>query len=732
MKAKWVFLFGLLILLAPMMAMGEEQPPYLNAALTPEQRTEDLLERMTLREKVGQLVQIDLLQMGRGQNEALMEKVIVDYGVGSILSGGAGSPIDSSPEGWANMANTIRDWSQKTRLRIPILYGVDAVHGHNAVIGAVIYPFNLALAASFNKELAREYASETADAIAATGIDWTFAPVLDVARDPRWGRTHETFGEDPYTVSEMGRSLILGFQGSGKIIACGKHYLGYSGTNNGHDRNPADFSERTLREIHLPPYQAAVEAGLQSIMIDSGEVNGKPVHASHYLMTDILRGELGFKGITISDYEDVRRLWTRHQVAASLPDALALSYNAGLDMNMEASDLEVVDMMESLVDDGRIPISRIDDAVRHILWVKFRLGLFERKPVDPKAAQTTINTPESRKLARTLATQSLVLLRNPGQILPLAKNVSSILVLGPSVDSLSRLCGGWTVEWQGAREKDLTGQTVLAAIRDKISPETKLTYLSDYSDPEKLKQAAEEATVVVAVVGEPPYAEYMGDSPDLALSADQQKMLHALAEIGTPTVVVAVAGRPLIIADDQLNLAALIWAFLPGNEGGPAIADVLFGDANPSGRLPITFPARLGQLPIPYTVKRTVNYDPLFPFGYGLSYTHFAYSEIQAPTNVKVGEPVRVSVKVKNVGPRAGDEVIMLYVRDEVASVTQPLRRLQGFSRVSLAPGEEKIVTFQLTPAQLCILDTKMRWVEEPGKFGISIGGIGTTVTVTE
>lgn len=732
MKARWFLMAGLLLLLVPAIAFGEDKPAYLDPTLSPEVRTEDLLSRMTLREKLGQMVQIDLGQIGKGFNEVLLERAIVEYGVGSILSGGSGSPMINTPEGWAKMANEIQRLTSETRLKIPVIYGVDAVHGHNAVPGATIYPHNLGIAATFNQELAQAYAAETAEEVAATGLHWTFAPVLDVARDPRWGRTHETLGEDPYTVAEMGKSLIIGFQSSGKIIACGKHYLGYSAPNNGMDRNPADFSERTLREIHLPPYQAAIQAGLCSIMVNSGEVNGEPAHASKYLLTDVLRGELGFTGLTVSDYEDIRKLWSIHKVAPTRNDALALAHNAGVDMSMEAGRPEIVDLMESLVEEDKLPVSRVDEAVRRILMVKFRLGLFERQPADPAVAKRVIGNEQSRRLARQLASQSLVLLRNPDKLLPLSKQIPSILVVGPAANGLSRLCGGWTIGWQGARDQQLTGRTVLEAVKGKVSPETKVTYIEDFTDEDQLKEGLDEAAVVLAVVGEKPYAEWYGDSQDLALSYDQQRLLKTIADSGKPTVIVAAAGRPLIIDEQQMNMAALLWAFLPGTEGGEAIADVIFGDVNPSGRLPITFPARIGQLPMPYTVKRTVPYEPLFPFGYGLSYTQFKYSAIQAPERVKVGENITITVKIKNIGKRAGDEVVMLFVRREYASVTTPLRSLQGFARVSLAPGEEKTVKFQLTPAQISILNPRMKWVEEPGDVGISIGGIGTTVTITE
>ena len=732
---RWVSIIFAALLIISMTAWGAESPLYLNPEATPEERTEDLLSRMTLREKVGQVTQIEIHRLMDGfwnkgpLDEGWLETVIIDYGVGSILSGGDGSPVNNSPKEWAEMTNMIQEWSMKSRLKIPILYGIDAVHGHNNVIGATIYPYNLGLAAAFNEELTREYAALTAEEIAATGIQWTFAPVLDVAVDPRWGRTHETFGEDPYLVSILGQRQIEGFQRSGKIIACAKHFTGYSAPKNGMDRQPAEISERDLREIHLPPYRAAFDAGVGSIMINSGAVNGVPAHASKWLLTDILRKEMGFKGLAVSDWEDVGKLVNVHRAVSNMDEALTTAYNAGMDLNMVPMDLNVVDSLEKLVKDGRIPVERIDDAVRNILREKFRLGLFEQRVVDPKEASKLIGSKQSKELARTLARQTMTLLRNEKKTLPLSKKVKSLLIAGPSADSLSRLCGGWTIHWQGAQEHELSGETVLEAIQKKV-PKAKVTYINDARNSKKLVKEAKGADAVVVVVGEKPYAEQHGDNSSLRLSQSEERIITVLQKANIPYVLVVAAGRPLILPGDEKAAPAILWAYLPGTEGGPAIADVLFGDYNPSGRLPITFPRNTKQFPVAYYYREAKDANPIYPFGYGLSYTKFSYSNLEVPKQIQRGQTAQISVKVKNTGAVAGEHVVLLFLKDEKGTVTPLNETLQGFTRVSLKPGEEKSVSFKLTAEQRYLLDKNLKPVEEPGDFTIKVGNLTKVMNV--
>ncbi|NLG84819.1 MAG: beta-glucosidase [Firmicutes bacterium] len=738
MKRK-VLLIVVALFCASLVAICEERPVYLDANASPEARAEDLLARMTLEEKVGQVTQIEIHRLQKGfwgggeLDPDWLQKVLVDYAVGSILSGGDGVPAKNAPAGWAKMTNTIQEWAQKTRLKIPVLYGIDAVHGHNGVVGAAIYPHNLGMAATFDPAGVEEYGRLTADEVRATGIHWTFAPVLDVARDPRWGRTVETFGEDPYLVGVMGASVIRGFQSTGKVMACGKHFLGYSAAENGLDRNPADFSERALREIHLPPYRAAMEAGLGSIMVNSGEVNGVPAHASRWLLTEVLRNELGFTGLAVSDWEDVAKLASYHRVAGTLDEAIARAYNAGLDMNMVPMDLAAADRLANLVRKGIVPEARLDEAVKRVLVAKFKLGLFEDPFADPARAEKLIGSPESRDLARRLARESLVLLKNENEVLPISpKKIKSVLVVGQVAESLSYLCGPWTVHWRGARDEEIVGQSILGALKARLPAGIRLAYLPRVTNKAEAERAARGVDLVIAVLGEKPDAEGNADSQELRLPPDQEEMVRLMAETGRPLAVVVVAGRPLVMPWLDTRVSALLWAFYPGNEGGTAIAEVLLGMYNPSGRLPIGFPKSVGQLPQVYNCRRTARYDPLFPFGHGLSYTKFAYSELKVPERVRLGMPVTVSVKVKNAGPVAGDEVVLLFLRDEVASVTQPAKSLRAFTRIHLAPGEERAVNFTLSPEDLSILDEDLKPVQEPGWFTIFLGGLEARFFVAE
>lgn len=730
---KKVFLLLMLVALAvSCTVLGEDQPLYLNAKATPEQRTEDLLARMTLREKLGQVTQIEIHRLMKGfwgkgpLDDSWMKKVIVEYGAGSIISGGDGAPVPNNPEMWAKMTNTLQEWSLKTRLKIPILYGVDAVHGHNNVIGATVYPYNLGLAATFNPEIAQKYAALTAEEVAATGIHWTFAPVLDVGVDPRWGRVCETLGEDPYLVSVMGRSQIIGFEQAGKIIACAKHFTGYSAPDDGHDRHPATISERDLREIHFPPYRAAIKAGVGSVMINSGAVNGTPAHASKWLLTDILRREMGFMGLIVSDWEDVDKLFKYHRYASSREDALTKAYNAGLDLNMVPMDVTVVDQLEKLVKDGKIPMRRIDEAVRNNLMVKFKLGLFEKRMVNPADVKRLIGSVQSKNLARKIAQQSMTLLRNDKNILPITKKVKSILVSGYSANSVSRLCGGWTIHWMGANDDEVQGQTVLEAIKAKVGKSTKVNFIENASNQGAFVKAAKAANVTIVVVGEDPYAEMNGDSPTLRLSRAEERIIETLNKAKLPYVLVVAAGRPIILPGEDKAATAILWAFLPGTEGGPAIADVLFGDYNPSGRLPISFPRNTKQIPAMYYRLRA-NDRPMFSFGDGLSYTSFACTALKIPKTVRVGDAVKVTVKVKNTGKVAGDRNVLLFAKRAKAA-----KQLVGFTRLSLKPGEEKEATIEVGPEQLSYWNTKMQFVEEPGEIILETDGRSGTLNIVK
>ncbi len=698
------------------------------------EKVEALLTQMTLEEKVGQVSQIakDVLEQGRGRfDENNMKRVIVEYAIGSILSGGGGYPAPNSPQEWAKMTNTFQKYTEQTRLQIPLMYGVDAVHGHTTVKGAVVFPYDINIAASFNPELAEKSAELTSDTLAATGIQWNFAPVLDIARNPKWGRTYETFGEDPYLASIMGARMIQGYQKSGKVAACAKHFVGYGAAESGLDRQPADISERTFREVLFPPFKAAVDAGVRTFMINSGEVNGVPAHASKWLLTDILRKEFGFNGFVISDWEDPKKIFAYHKAAPDLKQAIARTFNAGLDMSMIPMTLEEIELLKEAVNEGLVPMERLDDAVRNILYVKYELGLFENRYVDDTQAEAAFTKPEQTEIARMLARQSITLLKNASNTLPISKVVKRILVAGSGADSKSDLCGGWTIDWQGAKEEDLIlGHTMLAAIKEKIGATAQVDFLPEQAGRDQLVEAGNAADVILAVVGEKAYAETPGDRQDLSLTPEQNAMLDALQSTGKPVALVVVSGRPLLIDAAVQTAKAALYAYLPGTEGGAAIADVLFGDYNPAGRLPFSIPKHLGQLPLRYNDRINATYEPLFRFGYGLSYTKFKYANLQAPKTVKQGEPLTVSVDVTNAGNVAGDDVVLAYYTNKYASVTPRRQQLCGFQRVSLQPGETKTVTFTVTPEQLIVYGETLQPVEELRPILLQIGQLNAKLDI--
>ncbi|RSK27681.1 beta-glucosidase [Bacillus sp. HMF5848] len=696
---------------------------------------DQLISDMTIEEKVGQLAQIDIHFLMKntwskgGLDKNKLKTVIVDYGVGSILSGGGGSPDINSPKEWAEMVNEVQKMTEQTRLNIPVLYGVDAVHGHNNVKGAVIYPHNLAVASTFNVQLAEKEAALTSEELAATGINWNFAPVLDVARDPRWGRTYETFGEDPYLVSMMGKHMINGIEASGKVAATAKHFIAYSGTNNGQDRQPADISERTLREIYLPPFEAAFNAGVDTVMVNSAEVNGVPVHASKGLLTDLLRDELHFNGVILSDWEDVHKLTDYHQVSRNYKQANALAFEAGIDMSMIPMTLEDIDLLIELVTEGAISEERLDESVQRILTLKKELGLFDERYVIADEAADVFKRQETFETARELARQSIILLKND-DILPLPKDVKSILVVGPTANSISRLAGGWTIGWQGAEEHDLTtGSTVLDEIKKKVSPQTNISILTGEEERDEIMAVAKDVDVVIAVVGEKPYAEFEGNTTSLALPDGQSELLATLQSVNENVVMVTVSGRPLAIEQEASMVKGVLWTFLPGTEGGMAIADVLFGDYNPSGKLPITIPKHEGQLPTYYNDRVTATYEPLFSFGDGLSYTTFSYKDLKVSDLMNNDKTLKVSIIVKNTGAVAGDEVVLVYAQDFYQGVTPRHKQLTAFERVSLQPNEEKEVQFEIPFNQLKKYDQELQRTL-PNQLFIKIDHLREEVTL--
>lgn len=597
-------------LVAAFAGVALAQPAYqfLQADSPAERQAEAMLKQMTLAEKVGQMTQVDMAALTNKED-------ITRLALGSMLSGGGSDPKDITAKGWADMVDDYQAYALKSRLKIPLIYGIDAVHGHNNVNGAVIFPHCIGLGATRNPGLVERAARVTAEEIAGTGIQWSFAPGVIVARDERWGRTYESFSEDPALVGELGAAYIRGLQSPRlsnptATLACAKHFLGDGGTLGGKDQGDTVCDEATLRRLFLPPYQAAVRAGAGSIMISYNSWNGQKLHGHKQLMTDVLKGELGFRGFLVSDWAAI------DQLPGDFKSDIETSINAGLDMVMIPNGpgtpnnyVEFIELLQALVKEGRVPEARVDDAVRRILRVKYDMNLAARPKAD-RALTARVGSPAHRAVARECVRESLVLLKNERNALPLAKTLKRLHVAGAAADDIGIQCGGWTIEWQGKAGKVVEGgTTILAALRKAVGADTKVTFSAD-------GQGATGADAVVVVVGEEPYAEMKGDRADLALPAADLEVLKQAKAAGVPVVLVVLSGRPMILGAALDQCDALVAAWLPGTEGD-GVADVLLGSTLPKGKLPMSWPRSMQQVPINLG---DANYDPLFPYGFGLSY----------------------------------------------------------------------------------------------------------------
>jgi beta-glucosidase len=597
--------------LASYSAVGQT-PLYLDPTAPVDQRVEDLLGRMTLDEKIGQMMQVDHPAVLYHPSE------ITSYFMGSVLSGGGSDIGDNTTATWAALHDTLQSYALKTRLGIPIIYGIDAVHGNNNIYGATIFPHNIGLGCTRDSALVYEAARVTAEEVAATGIEWTFAPCVAVPRNERWGRTYEGFGETPELASMMGAAAVRGFQGdslnaSGSIVACAKHYVGDGGTTGGANAGNMQVNEAVLREIHLPGYQAAVEAETGSIMVSFSRWNDTLMSAERYLLTDVLKGELAFKGFLVSDWGAIDAL------GSDYTNDVALSVNAGIDMVMlPYRYVDFWNAMHTLVGNGTIPMTRVDDAVRRILIVKFRKGVFEHPFSDP-GLQAAVGSAAHREVARECVRKSIVLLQNSGGILPLVKIGRKILVAGSHASNIGYQCGGWTISWQGSGGPITPGTTILEGMQ-AVAPADEFVFsqTGDFGNTS--------ADYSVVVVGELPYAEGSGDRSDLSLNPSDVTLIQKMKGYGHPVVVVLISGRPLIITGILGSADAIVAAWLPGTEG-EGIADVLFGDSKPTGVLSHSWPRTMSQIPI--NVGDPV-YDPLYPYGYGLSYTDDGVASLDA------------------------------------------------------------------------------------------------------
>ncbi len=714
---------------------------YLNAALPAERRVELLLAHMTLDEKLGQMCQyVGETSSPTAENAdevvgyalALADKVeLIKSGkVGSFLK--VPGPLE---------ANFLQEVAASTRLGIPLLIATDAIHGHGMDLPeATIFPSPISFASAFDPELARRIAACTAREMRATGFHWSFSPNVDVVRDPRWGRTGETFGEDPLLVAELGAAMIEGYQGedfSGEheVLACAKHLVAGGIPNNGLNGAPAELSERTLHELYYPPFQRAVEAGVFTLMPSHNEVNGVPCHADADLLTRRLRREWGFRGFVISDWLDVERLRSVHHIAETRADADRLAVLAGIDMHMHGG--EFFESVRAQVVEGKIPEARIDAAVRPILLAKFRLGLFEQRYSDPEIIGRTVCSEEHRALALEAARKSIVLLKNDG-LLPL-QGVRRLLLTGPDAADQSVL-GDW------ARfQPEHNVVSIEAGLRAEAPEGFEIQHVATgpieaISDAqiEAAVAAAADSDVVVLAIGENSLRfnpqRTSGENVDrvsLEPPGRQLELMRALAESGKPLVVVLINGAPIASEWMVEHASALVEAWEPGMMGGRAIAEVVFGKVNPSGRLPMTVPRSVGHLGASYDHRPSAHHrgrlrfsesDPLFRFGHGLSYSHFEYANLRCPGTLAPGQELAVEVDVHNAGERAGDEIVLLFLRDLVASVTRPVRQLVGFQRLSLQPGETRSVQFVLPPSALSLLDRGLKRITEPGEFRIFVG----------
>ena len=758
-----------LLLLTMLMLVGLDataQRPAIARDAALEKKVEKTLAKMTLDEKIGQMLELNLDIMGRRApggdwqlNEAVLDTLLSKWKVGSILNA-PGHAL--TVEQWQRWIGIIQDKSMKY-LGIPDIYGLDQNHGVTYTQAGTLFPQPINLAASFNTELARTGAEICAYESRASNCPWVYNPVTDLGRDPRWSRIWESFGEDPIVNARMAEAEILGYQGNdpnhlGKynVAACIKHYFAYGAPFTGKDRTPAYVSPQMLREKYFEPFKAAIQAGALTLMVNSGSINGMPVHASYEYLTKWLKEDLQWDGMIVTDWADINNLYQRERVAKDKKDAIRIAINAGIDMSMDPYSVDFCILLKQLVEEGAVKMSRIDDAVRRILRVKYRLNLFDQPNTGGKGYEK-FGSAEHAEKALHAAEEGEVLLKNEGGVLPLAKG-KKILLTGPNANQMRCLNGGWSYTWQGSNIEDMAQKynTLYEAFCNKFGKENIIleqgvTYNErgqywQENTPEiaKAVSAAANADIIVACIGENSYCETPGNLTDLWLSENQRTLVKELAKTGKPVVLVLNEGRPRLITDIEPLCKAVVHIFLPGNYGADALVNLLSGDANFSAKMPYTYPREINSLAnYDYKVSEEVgtmagayNYDAkvslLWPFGYGLSYTTFEYSNLRVdkPT-FAAGDVLNVSVDVKNTGSRAGKEAVLLYSSDVVASLTPDNRRLRQFKKVELQPGQMKTVSFSLPAKELAFVGADGRWTLEEGDFILRAGGLQQTIKCT-
>lgn len=729
------------------------------------------LKKMTLEEKIGQMCEITIdvvtdfekSRDGFTLSEAMLDTVIGKYKVGSLLN--VPLSVAQKKEVWAKAIRQIQEKSIK-EIGIPCIYGVDEIHGTTYTLDGTLFPQGVNMGATFNRALVRRGAEISAYETKASCVPWTYAPVVDLGRDPRWPRMWENYGEDAYLNTVMGVEAVLGFQGSDpnhigryNVAACVKHYMGYGVPVSGKDRTPSAIPRSELREKHFAPYLAAIRAGALSVMVNSAVDNGMPFHANKELLTDWLKRDLNWDGLIVTDWADINNLCTRDHIAATKKEAIKIAINAGIDMSMVPYETSFCTYLKELVEEGEVPMSRIDDAVARVLRLKYRLGLFDN-PYWYIAEYDKFGSPEHADGALCAAEESEVLLKNDGNLLPL-KQGTKILLAGPNANSMRCLNGGWSYSWQGHRADEFAGayNTIYEALcnkfgKDNITYEPGVTYAPYKNDNwweenpveiEKAVAAAANADVIIACIGENSYCETPGNLNDLTLSANQRNLVKALAATGKPVILVLNEGRPRIINDIEPLAKAVVHVMLPSNYGGDALANLLAGDVNFSGKLPYTYPKYINSLAT-YDYKPcenvgqmagNYNYDAVmdvqWPFGFGLSYTSYAYSNLKVDkSSFAPGDVITVSVDVTNTGSVEGKESVLLYSSDLVASSTPDIKRLRGFDKISLKPGETKTVTLKLAADDLAFVGYDGLWRLEKGDFVLACGGKTVTVTCTD
>lgn len=735
-----------------------------------EQKIENILSKMTLDEKVGQMCEltIDLLQdrnadpeKGFQMSEAMLDSVIGKYKVGSILNVPNG--VAQSVGKWQEIIRRIQKKSMK-EIGIPCVYGVDQIHGTTYTAGGTFFPQGVNMGAAFNRALTRESSRISAYESKAASIPWVYAPVTDLGRNPAWPRMWENYGEDAYLNAEMGREAVLGFQGDNPNLiskqsaaACMKHYMGYGVPVSGKDRTPSSITVQDMREKHFAPYLEMVRAGALTVMVNSAMNNGLPFHANYELLTTWLKEDLNWDGMIVTDWADINNLYTRDHIAKDKKEAIKLAINAGIDMSMDPYDWNFCTLLKELVNEGQVPMSRIDDAVRRVLRLKFRLNLFD-VPYYNEKDFPLFGSQEHAAKALDAAVQSIVLLKNNDGILPVKKG-TRILVAGPNANSMRTLNGGWSYSWQGDRADDFTAQynTILEAFqnvygKDFVTYEAGVTYKKGGSwweentpDIQKAVSAAANVDVIVACVGENSYCETPGNLTDLALSENQRNLVKALAATGKPVILVLNEGRPRLVADIEPLCKAVIDVMLPGNYGGDALANLVSGKRNFSGKLPFTYPKEINSIVnydykpcehIGKAMEGAYNYDAQvavqWAFGYGQSYTKFAYSNLKADkTDFTADDEIKFSVDVTNTGYREGMESVLLFSSDLVASLTPDNRRLRAFDKINLKAGETKTVTLTLKGSDLAFVGYDGKWILEEGEFRIQVGDKTVNVNCT-